>query len=79
MSGSYGSLFLNARPHTIYGAIYANNMDISSFDDVDKFKSISKTIHLPNQAFFGTLANVLKHPEMATCKVNICKLFQRVP
>ena len=74
MSSSYGSLFLNARPHTTYEAIYRNNMDNSSFDDVDK--SISKTIHLPRQAYFGSLANVLIHPEMTTCKVNIFKLFK---
>ena len=75
MSGSYGSLFLHARPNTTYEAIYRNNMDNSSFDDLNEFKSISKTIHIPNQAYLGTLANVLIHPEMAACKVNIFKLF----
>ena len=78
MSGSYGSLFLHARPNTTYEAIYRNNMDNSSFDDLNEFKSISKTIHIPNQAYFGTLANVLIHPEMAICKVNIFKLFKEL-
>ena len=67
-SEAIASMFFQASPNTLFGAIYQNNMDNSSFMSYNK--SLSKTIYLPQQAFFGLSWRVLNNPE-AACKVNM--------
>ena len=50
-SSYFGTIFTQANPNTVYGSIFRNNMDDSSFNDWDE--SLIKTITLPTQAFAG--------------------------
>ena len=66
-SGYFGTIFSQADPNTVYGSIFKNNMDDSSFNDVDH--SLMKTINLPKQAFGGFQEHVSANSETA-CKVS---------
>ena len=66
-SSSFASIFTQANPNTVYGSIFQNNMDDSSFNDVGQ--SLIKTITLPRHAFGGWQKNVLGNSE-AACKVS---------
>jgi hypothetical protein len=66
-SGYFASIFTQANPNTVYGSIFQNNMDDSSFNAVDD--SLIKTITLPRQAFSGYQGDYSANPETA-CKVN---------
>ena len=65
-SSYFGSIFSQANPNTVYGSIYENNMDDSSFNAVND--SLIKST-LPRQAFFGYQTDVSANPETA-CKVS---------
>ena len=67
ISGYFGSIFTQANPNTIYGSIFENNMDDSSFNALND--SLIKTITLPRQAFSGYQEDVSANPETA-CKVS---------
>ena len=62
----FANIFTQANPNTVYGSIFQNNMDDSSFNDVDD--SLIKTINLPKQAFGGFQEHVSSNSETA-CKV----------
>ena len=66
-SGYFSSIFSQANPNTVYGSIFENNMDDSSFNAVND--SLIKTSTLPKQAFSGYQADVSANPETA-CKVS---------
>ena len=66
-SGFSGAMFTQANPNTVYGAIFQNNMDDSSFNAEDD--SLIKTSTLPRQAFSGYQRDVSANPETA-CKVS---------
>ena len=66
-SGYFASIFTQANPNSVYGAIFQNNMDDSSFNNEDE--SLIKTITLPGQAFAGYQAEVSANSETA-CKVS---------
>ena len=66
-SGYFASIFNQANPNTVYGAIFQNNMDDSSFNDVGE--SLIKTITLPRHAFAGWQDDVSANSE-AACKVS---------
>ena len=66
-SGYFGSIFSQANPNTVYGSIFENNMDDSSFNAVND--SLIKTSTLPRQAFSGYQKDVSANPETA-CKVS---------
>ena len=66
-SGYFGSIFSQANPNTVYGSIFENNMDDSSFNAVNV--SLIKTSTLPRQAFCGYQEDVSANPETA-CKVS---------
>ena len=51
-SGYFSSIFSQANPNTVYGSIFENNMDDSSFDKLGK--SLIKTVSLPRQALYGS-------------------------
>ena len=65
-TGSFGTVFSQANPNTVYGSIFQNNMDNSSFNDGDE--SLIKTITLPRQAFGGFQERVSANSE-TKCKV----------
>ena len=65
-SGYFGSIFSQANTNTVYGSIFQNNMDNSSFNDGDE--SLIKTITLPRQAFGGFQERVSANSE-TKCKV----------
>ena len=67
ISGSFAHIFTQANPNTVYGSIFQNNMDDSSFNDVDD--SLMKTINSPKQAFSGFQEHVSANSETA-CKVS---------
>jgi hypothetical protein len=67
-SGYFASTFTQANPNSVYGAIFQNNMDDSSFNAVDD--SLIKTITLPKQAFGGFQESVLANSE-TVCKVSL--------
>ena len=67
-SGFFASIFTKANPSTVYGAIFQNNMDDSSFNDVSE--SVIKTITLPRQAFGGLQESVSANSE-TVCKVSL--------
>ena len=71
-SGSFAHIFDQANPNTVYGSIFKNNMDDSSFNDVDH--SLMKTINLPKQAFGGFQEHVSANSETA-CKVSNKSFF----
>ena len=71
-SGSFAHIFDQANPNTVYGSIFKNNMDDSSFNDVDD--SLMKTINLPKQAFGGFQEHVSANSETA-CKVSNKSFF----
>ena len=72
---SYGSVFHNAEPDSMFGKIYRNNMDENSFgytrsNGPQKILSKSKT------AFWNTRSQ-WKSNEFQNCMVNIiCKLVK---
>ena len=66
-SGYFASTFTQANPNSVYGAIFQNNMDDSSFNALDD--SLIKTSTLPRQAFSGNQQDVSANPETA-CKVS---------
>ena len=67
-SGYFGSIFSQANTNTVYRSIFQNNMDNSSFNDVDE--SLIKTITLPRQAFGGFQESVSANSE-TKCKVSL--------
>jgi hypothetical protein len=71
-STSFPAIFTQANSTTVYGSIFQNNMDDSSFNDVDK--SLIKTITLPEQAYAGYQLDVLANSE-TVCKVSIKYFF----
>ena len=71
-SGFYGAMFTHANPNTIYGSIFRNNMDNSSFNNFDN--SLIKVITLPRQAFVGPQEIVTENSETA-CKVRLETFF----
>ena len=66
-SFSFASIFTQANPKTVYGSIFQNNMDDSSFNDASE--SVIKTITLPRHAFGGWQEDVSANSE-AACKVS---------
>ena len=72
-SGSFAHIFTQANPNTVYGSIFQNNMDNSSFHDFDD--SLIKAINLPRQAFSGYQEHVAENSETA-CKVRFFILIQ---
>ena len=66
-SGSFAHIFTQANPNTVYGSIFQNNMDNSSFHGFGD--SLIKAINLPRQAFSGYQEDVSANPETA-CKVS---------
>ena len=66
-TGSFAAIFSHANLTSVYGSIFQNNMDDSSFNNVDE--SLIKTITLPGQAFAGYQAEVSANSETA-CKVS---------
>ena len=68
----FANIFTQANPNSVYGSIFQNNMDDSSFNDVDK--SLIKTITLPEQAYAGYQLDVLANSE-TVCKVSIKYFF----
>ena len=68
----FSSIFTQANPNSVYGSIFHNNMDDSSFNDVDK--SLIKTITLPEQAYAGYQLDVLANSE-TVCKVSLEPFF----
>ena len=71
-SGFYGAMFTHANPNTVYGSIFRNNMDNSSFNNFDD--SLIKVITLPRQAFVGPQEIVTENSETA-CKVRLETFF----
>ena len=67
-SGYFASTFTQANPNSVYGAIFQNNMDDSSFNDASE--SLIKTITLPRQAFGGLQESVSANSE-TVCKVSL--------
>ena len=67
-SGFSGAMFTQANPNTVYGSIFRNNMDNSSFNNFDD--SLIKVITLPRQAFGGPHELVTANNETA-CKVRL--------
>ena len=67
-STAFPAIFTKANSTTVYGSIFQNNMDDSSFNDVDK--SLIKTITLPEQAYAGYQHDILANSE-TVCKVSI--------
>jgi hypothetical protein len=67
-SGSFGALFSQANPNSVYESIFQNNMDDSSFNNWDD--SLIKTITVPEQAFGGYQVYVSANSETA-CKVSL--------
>ena len=67
-SSYFGSIFSQANTNTVYRSIFQNNMDNSSFNDVDE--SLIKTITLPRQAFGGFQESVSANSE-TKCKVSL--------
>ena len=67
-SSYFGSIFSQANTNTVYGSIFQNNMDNSSFNDGDE--SLIKTITLPRQAFGGFQESVSANSE-TKCKVRL--------
>ena len=65
-TGSFGYVFSQANPNTVYGSIVQNNIDNDS--SYDYAESIHKTITLPRQAFFHFQHTVSDNAE-AVCKV----------
>ena len=66
-SGFFGSIFAQANPNSVYGSIFQNNMDDSSFNVVND--SLIKTSTLARQAFVGYQVDVSANPVTA-CKVS---------
>ena len=66
-TGSFAAIFSHANSTSVYGSIFQNNMDDSSFNNEDE--SLIKTITLPGQAFAGYQAEVSANSETA-CKVS---------
>ena len=66
-SGSFTSIFTQAKPNSVFGSIFQNNMDDSSLNVVND--SLIETSTLPRQAFGGYQADVSANPETA-CKVS---------
>ena len=64
-TGSFGTIFTQANPNTVYESIFQNNMDDSSFNWAE---SLIKTITLPRQAYFHFQHSVSDNAE-AVCKV----------
>ena len=64
----FGSIFDQASPNNIYGSIFENNMDDSSFNDWHE--SLTKTITLPRQAYAGYQEDFSAISEIA-CKVSL--------
>ena len=64
ITGAMGSLFSHADSKTIYGMVFRNNMDNSSFNTADE--SIMKTIQSRNQAYMGRFDIVNSY----LCQVN---------
>ena len=71
-SDSFASIFTQANPNTVYGSIFRNNMDNSSFNSNDV--SFIKAITLPRQAFGGYQEHVSRSHETA-CKVSLHSFF----
>ena len=67
-SGYFGTIFSQADPNTVYGSIFRNNMDDSSFF-IDWDESLIKTITQPTQAFAGSQDDVSANFKTA-CKVS---------
>ena len=65
-------MFTQANPNTVYGSIFRNNMDDSSFNDWDE--SLIKTITLPTQAFAGYQYHVTSNFE-TPCRVSLFILY----
>ena len=62
-TGATASMFTNADPNTVFGRVYKNNMDNSSFDSKDM--SIMNTIKHPNAAYITHRMDVT----FSSCKV----------
>ena len=67
----FSTIFTRANPNTVYGSIFHNSMDDSSFNVAD---SLIKTITLPGQAFGGYQEDVTANSE-AACKVSLYSFF----
>ena len=67
-TGSFGTVFSQANPNTVYGSIFQNNMDDSSFNNWND--SLIKTITQSRQAYGGYQVGVSAIPETA-CKVSL--------
>lgn len=64
--GLDGRLFANAKPDTIYQAVFDQRMDELSFNL--PYESMKRTVTNPNHAYFGDLYAVQANKDMA-CKV----------
>ena len=67
-SSASGSIFSQANPNTLYGSIFKNNMDDSSFSN--NYDSLIKTITLPRQAATGLQEDISANSVVA-CKVSL--------
>ena len=67
-STSFANIFTQANPNSVYGSIFQNNMDDSSFNNWND--SLIKTITQSRQAYGGYQVGVSAIPETA-CKVSI--------
>ena len=67
-STAFQAIFSQANSTTVYGSIFQNNMDDSSFNIIDK--SLIKTITLPEQAYAGYHEDVSANSE-TVCRVSI--------
>ena len=66
-SGSFGTIFNQANPNTVYESIFEENMDNSSFQTLKGM--FKKTITLPRQAMLYFQDEVAAFSEKA-CKVS---------
>ena len=71
----FPSIFTHANPNSVYGSIFHNNMDDSSFNDFDD--SVIKTITLARQALGGAQEYMAANSE-AACKVSLKSFFNLV-
>ena len=66
-SGSFGTIFSQANPNTVYESIFEENMDNSSFQSLKGM--FEKTITLPRQAMLYFQDEIAAFSEKA-CKVS---------
>ena len=66
-SGFSGAMFTQANPNTVYGSIFRNNMDNSSFNNWTD--SLIRTINQPKRLALTANLGVISSNSKAACKV----------